>query len=143
MINRRRTLPRRAAVVGAVALAAAAAAPAALAASLRSPATATLGGSVSVHASGLAAGRYQLFLAYTKPGGQNCVAAISSARTVGSSASFSGKVPSKLTCHTSSGAAAGSVPVTAGRYDVAVYSPVGANGYNGRLSFIQRSITID
>jgi len=144
LVRRTRTLGA-AALGGAVV--AAALAPAANAATLSAPASASLGGHISVKASGLIAGRYQLFLAYTRPqssGGQtvNCSASIGAAKTVGSSATFSGSIPLKLTCRTDSGGTAETEPVAAGRYDVAIYSPVGANTYNGRRSFVQRSITI-
>ncbi len=137
----------RAMVAVATTLTAAALAPAALAASLSSPATAAVGGHVSVRASGLIAGRYQLFIAYTEKrtkGGQsiNCSASIGAVRTVKSSATFSGTIPSKLVCRTGTGPSLGTVPVTAGRYDLAVGSPVGAGAFDGNKSFLQRSVTI-
>jgi hypothetical protein len=127
------------------ALVVAAAAPSAQAATLNAPATAAVGGHVSVTASKLIAGRYQLFLAYTKQtknGAVNCIGAIGPARSVQSSGTFGGAIPSTLTCRTNSGAAAGTEAVRSGRYDIALYSPVGPNQYNGRRSFVQRSITI-
>jgi hypothetical protein len=134
------------ALATAAALAAAVALPAAAeAATLSGPTTATVGGHVSIRASKLTPGRYQLFLAYSKTvngSNVNCTAAISGAKSVGSSATFSGSIPTKLTCRTTSGRTTGTEVVAAGRYDVAVYSPVGANQYNGRLSFVQRSITL-
>jgi hypothetical protein len=121
-------------------------APAAAAATLSAPATATIGGRVSVHASKLVPGRYRLFLAYTKPqangGTVNCSASIGAARTVGASGTFSGTIPATLTCRRDNGTVTGTESVRAGRYDLAVYSPVGANQYNGRRSFVQRPLTI-
>ncbi len=128
-------------------LVAVALAPAALAASLTAPATAAIGGRVSVRAAGLVAGRYQLFIAYTEKqtkGGQaiNCSAAIGPIKTVKQSAIFSGKIPSKLVCRTGAGPSLGTQPVSAGRYDLAVGSPVGAGTFDGNKSFVQRSVTI-
>ena len=142
--------PRRqayAAALGTAVAAAAVFAPVALAASLSSPATATVGGHVSVTASNLIPGRYQLLIAYTKPegkGGQliNCSASIGSIKTVKRSATFSGTIPSKLVCRTGGGPSLGTVPVTAGRYDLAVGSPVGPGEFDGNKSFLERIVTL-
>ncbi len=141
--------PRRtalAALVGAT-VTAAALAPVALAASLSGPATAAIGGRVSVKASNLVPGRYQLFIAYTQKqsqGGQavNCSASIGPVRTVRRSATFTGTIPSKLVCRTAAGPSLGTVAVGAGRYDLAVGSPVGAGVFDGNKSFLQRRVTI-
>jgi hypothetical protein len=138
--------PAVAAALGAT-LAACALAPVALAASLTSPATAAIGGRVSVRATGLIAGRYQLFLAYTEKqtkGGQaiNCSASIGSIKTVKQSATFSGTIPSKLVCRTGAGPSLGTQPVSGGRYDLAVGSPVGAGVFDGNKSFLQHTVTI-
>ncbi len=135
-----------AAVVGAT-VAAAALAPVALAATLSSPATATIGGRVSVKASNLIAGRYQLFIGYTEKqtrGGQavNCSASIGPIKTVQKSATFTGTIPSKLVCRTAAGPSLGTVAVGAGRYDLAVGSPVGAGAFDGNKSFLQHSVQI-
>jgi hypothetical protein len=72
----------------------------------------------------------------------NCSAAIGALKTVSTSAIFSGKVPTKLVCRTGTGPSLGTVPVSAGRYDLAVGSPVGAGAFDGNKSFVQRSVTI-
>ena len=142
-------LPRRAAIAAGVgaAIAAAALAPVALAASLSGPATATIGGHVSVKASNLVPGRYQLFIAYTQKqpqGGQavNCSASIGPIKTVKRSATFGGTIPSKLVCRTGAGPSLGTVAVGAGRYDLAVGSPAGAGTFDGNKSFVQRRVQI-
>ena len=143
MIVRRRALT---AALGA-SLAAVAVAPAALGASLTTPATATVGGPVSVRASNVIPGRYQLFIAYTEKqtkGGQaiNCSASIGPVRTIRKSLTLSGTVPAQLVCRTGSGPSLGTVPVTTGRYDLAVGSPVGAGAFDGNKSFLQRAVQI-
>ncbi len=146
-LRQRPRLAVTAAAAAGATLAAAALAPVALAATLTTPATATIGGHVSVRASNLIAGRYQLFMAYTEKqtqGGQaiNCSASIGSVKTVSRSATFSGTIPAKLVCRTAAGPSLGTVPVSAGRYDLAVGSPVGAGAFDGNKSFLQHSVTI-
>jgi len=135
------------AAAAAAAIAAAALAPAALGAALSSPATASVGGRVSVKVTNFVPGRYQLELAYTEKqtkGGQpiNCSATIGAVKTVKKSATLSGTIPSKLVCRTGAGPSLGTQPVSAGRYDLAVGSPVGAGTFDGNKSFEQRSVTI-
>ncbi len=147
ILRQRRRLPAAALAAAGTTLVAAALASVAVAATLTTPATATIGGRVSVRASNLVAGRYQLFIAYTEKqtrGGQaiNCSASIGSVKTVRRSATFAGTIPARLVCRTSAGPSLGTVPVSVGRYDLAVGSPIGAGAFDGNKSFVQRSVQI-
>ena len=143
--------PRRATgALAAVATCAAllAAAPALAAATLSAPSTVTAGASVTVRARGLVRASYGLYIAYTErlgKGGEpiDCDAAIGPLhRNVAGSATFTGRLPSRLTCRTGAGPSLGTVPLRAGRYDLAVGSPAGAGVFNANASFVKRTVTV-
>ena len=99
-------------------------------ASINGPRTATVGQLVTVKASELRAGDYELFLATpydvnAKPGQTTqCSGPVSTLERAKGTASFSGTVPSILECRaylTPSGTRA----VTPGSYDFELYSPLG------------------
>ena len=99
-------------------------------ASISGPRTATVGQLVTVKASDLRAGQYQLFLATpydddAKPGQTTqCTGTVSAPMDARGTASFSGRIPHTLRCRaylTPTGTRA----VTPGNYDFEVYSPLG------------------
>jgi hypothetical protein len=116
-------------------------------ASISGPRTATVGQLVTVKASDLKAGRYQLFLATpyddnAKPGQTTqCTGAISDLQRAQGTASFSGTIPRTIDCRAYL-TPDGKRTVTPGNYNFEVYSPLG-NRVNRKLADVVDRVRIE
>jgi hypothetical protein len=106
-----------------------------------------LGAPITVRASGLIAGDYSLYLGKTvkhPAGGQavSCLATIGRSVHSHGSAKFTGRLPRRLVCRTGAGPPLGTIPVTAGRYQLLVASPSGPGSFSGSRSFVKRAVRV-
>ena len=136
-----------AALLAAIAVGALATAPAARPATprLRAPTRASIGSTVTVHATGLRSGRYALSLvsASHPQHGVSCLARLgASAPTVAGAVTLRGTIPAKIVCYQGLSTRLGAVPTTAGRYELTVAVPIAPAGFDGSLSFVRSPVQI-
>lgn len=118
-----------------------AAAPA-LAATLKAPATARVGGRISVQAAGFTPARYRLSLVGSVRRGGTCVAAIGPTRRMARQTTFRGRIPHRLRCYSSRGRVVARSTVRTGLYKLLVCVPRGPGNCDARMPAARRGIRI-
>jgi hypothetical protein len=118
------------------------------AARLSAPATARVGGRITVTARGLKPGSYRLFLEFTAlapPGvsATGCLAEIGTpSRAVAGRVSISGVLPRRLACHQAEGPTEGYVTTKAGHYALDFGGFLPPAGFKTSQSFLRRAIQL-
>ena len=114
----------------------------ALAATLKAPASAHVGGQVAVQAAGLTPARYRLSLVGSSRRGATCLAAIGHTRHVARQATFRGAVPRHLRCWSARGRLVARVAVRPGTFKLLVCVPRGHSGCDAHRPAARRGIRI-
>jgi uncharacterized protein (DUF2141 family) len=117
----------------------------AAAAKLTAPSKASVGDSVTAHASGLKSGSYALTLVSDSQPAQGayCVKRLTGRHaTSGGKVTLTGTIPARVTCYQGNGAKLGSEKVAPGGYHLIVSVPNGPTGSNGKFSFVRRALKI-
>ena len=114
-------------------------------ASIHAPRTATIGGRVTVRASGLIKGAYALTLVSdshpTSDG--SCVARLSATtHTRAGAVTLSGTIPAKLTCYRAASIELGRVNTPKGGYHLVIAEPTAPDGFDASGSFVRSPLTI-
>ena len=117
----------------------------AAAAKMTAPSHATLDARITVHASGVKAGRYTLLLARELPtqgaSPTVCSAPVGSASAHGDAVTISGKLPGRLACRSGEGPAEGHVSVRPGKYVLSLGILIPPAGFHPG-SFVKRNIQL-
>jgi hypothetical protein len=116
------------------------------AATLRAPATISLHGLLTAHATGLKPARYALYVGVTVShprGGQAivCSAPVGRARRAAGRVTFSGRLPKFLGCRAGAGPLLGSVATKPGRYTLVFGVPLGHGTFDS-ATFFQRTLRV-